>query len=44
MDVTREQMDDGASFDDAHDTAMNTVGAGSDSDDNFEQYLEGGAY
>ena len=44
MDHMRDEMKDGASFDEAHDTAMESVGAGYDSDDDLDNYLEGGTY
>ena len=44
MDVMERKMDKGVSFDDAHEAAMSTVGAGYDSDDDLGNYLEGGAY
>ena len=38
MDVMEREMDDGASFDDAHDSAMEQVGSG------IDQYMAGGSY
>ena len=43
MEVMEREMAKGASFDAAHDSAMESVGAGYDSDD-IDQYMEGGAY
>eukprot|EP01048_Picozoa_sp_COSAG05_P005423 COSAG05_NODE_322_length_11414_cov_47.115510_2_plen_326_part_00 len=43
MQAMEREMAKGASFDAAHDSAMETVGAGYDSDDT-DQYMEGGAY